>query len=170
MFDRVRHAMCSGKHRYADRRKAGQAAQRAAERTGKPHRTYKCPLDGHEHYHITSQPKKDDADENDIAHDRDPGLPDDHRRVSAERALHNTQAGRQHDRARVLCRPTAGGSPGANQVSKQDTPAAPERGADIIQETLRLMREEGLGWSKAMETARRESTEDSEDSEEIADF
>jgi len=51
----------------------------------------------------------------------------------------------------------------------KDAPA--ERGADVIGRTVELMKTQGLGWSKAMEQARRESVPaTTDDDEEIADW
>lgn len=56
--DRNAYRMCERKKRFAGRRAAGQAAQRATERTGKAHRAYQCPhCTG---WHITSHEKAAD--------------------------------------------------------------------------------------------------------------
>lgn len=59
MLNATHWAMCQSKHRYPGRRGAGQAAERATERTGKAHRIYHCPYG--DHWHLTSAPKRHDA-------------------------------------------------------------------------------------------------------------
>jgi hypothetical protein len=55
-----RWRMCERKRPYS-KREAYKAAVRATERTGKPHRIYKCPYC--RAYHITHKPKEDNDDQ-----------------------------------------------------------------------------------------------------------